>query len=167
MIRLGSLLLFMASIGFVSVTEALYADDVMKNDLRIVIAIDRSAGFKNPEVTTPMDHYRFTVLKDGSWEFKPLKGESRNGELGAEDLDQWVKDIEDGGLYRVESNPELGALDESYMDITVQTWEKKTQVRIRLSEELSQAIEKHIERFTLRSSIANLPESSSSLGARH
>jgi predicted DNA binding CopG/RHH family protein len=43
-----------------------------------------------------------------------------------------------------ESDPELGARDESYMDLTVQTRDKKTRVRIRLSETLSQAIEKNI-----------------------
>ena len=134
MIRLAPLLMFMASIGLVSVTSA--AD--------IVIAIDRSAGFTNSELTKPMDHYRFTVVKDGSWELKPLKGESRKGTLGAEDLDKWLEAIEEGGLDTVESDPMLGALDEPYMDITVQTRNKKTRVRIRLSEKLSQAIEKKI-----------------------
>jgi len=143
MIRLGSLLVLMASIGFVSVTEVPNADDVKTKDDGIVIAIDRSAGFTNPELTKPIDHYRFTVIKDGSWEFKPQKGESKKGKLGAEDLNKWLKAIEDGGLDKVESNPMLGALDEPYMDITVQT-KKKTQVRIRLSEKLSQAIEKKI-----------------------
>ena len=38
----------------------------------------------------------------------------------------------------------LGAHDEPYMDITVQTKDKKTRVRIGLSEKLSQAIEKKI-----------------------
>ena len=44
----------------------------------------------------------------------------------------------------MKSNPKLGAADEPYMDITVQTKGKKTQVRIRLEEKLSQAIEKKI-----------------------
>ena len=140
MIRLASLLLFMASI-------ALYADDVMENDPRIVIDVHRSAGFKNPERIQPMEHYQFTVLKDSSrefsWELDPLKGESRKGTLSAEELDDWLRDIVEDGLYEVQSNPELGARDEPYMEITVQTW-KKTKVRIRVSEELSQAIEKDI-----------------------
>jgi len=139
MIRLGSLLVLMASIGFVSVTDAAYTDD-----LGIVIAIDRSAGFRNPELTKPMDYYRFTVVKDGIWELEPLKGESRKGKLSAEDLDEWLEAIEDGGLDEVESDPMLGAADEPYMDITVRINGKKTQVRIRLSEELSQMIEKKI-----------------------
>lgn len=144
MIRLRSLLALMASIGFVSVTDAVYADDVKKNDDGIVIAIDRSAGNKDPELTKPIDYYRFTVVKDGSWEFKPLKGESKKGKLGAEDLNKWLEAIEDGGLDTVKSNPSLGALDESYMDVTVQTKDEKTRVRILLSEKLSQAIEKKI-----------------------
>jgi hypothetical protein len=144
MIRLGSLLVFVASIGFVSVTEAPYADDAMKNDECIVIAIYRSAGFTSAERTQPIHHYRFTVVNDGSWELTPLKGEAQKGKLGADDLEKWVKDIEDGGLSKVESNPMLGALDEPYMDITVNTREKKTRVRIPLAEKLSQAIEKKI-----------------------
>ncbi|HUP62636.1 MAG TPA: hypothetical protein VNA69_19700 [Thermoanaerobaculia bacterium] len=138
MIRLGSLLVLMASIGFVSVTDAVYADDV-----GIVIAIHRSAGFRDPELTKPMDYYQFTVVKDGNWELKPLKGESRKGKLDAEDLDEWLEAIEDG-LDEVESDPMLGALDEPYMDITVRINARKTQVRIRLSEELSQTIETKI-----------------------
>ena len=46
MIRLAPLLLLMASM-------ALYADDVMENDPRIVIDIYRSGGFKNPEKIQP------------------------------------------------------------------------------------------------------------------
>ncbi len=144
MIRLGSLLVLIASIGFVSVTDAAYADDVKKNDDGIVMAIDRSAGNKDPDFTEPIDYYRFTVVKDGSWQFKPLKGESRKGKLGAEDLNKWLEAIEDGGLHTVKSNPSLGALDESYMDVTVQTKYEKTRVRILLLEKLSQAIEKKI-----------------------
>lgn len=139
MIRLGSLLVFLASIGF-SVTAAPYADDGQNG---IVIAIDRSAGFTNPERARPMDHYRFTVAQDGSWDFKPLKGEPRKGELGAEGLSQWLEAIEDG-LDTVVSNPMLGALDEPYLEIAVQTRDKKTRVRISVSEKLSQAIEKRI-----------------------
>ena len=130
MIRLGSLLLLIASIGFAASADR----------IDFVIAIDRSAGMKNDK---PMDHYRFTVVKDGSWELDPLKGESRKGTLAAEDLDEWIEAIEDG-LDEVESNPELGALDESFMDITVQTRNRKSRVRIRTSEELSQAIEEKI-----------------------
>jgi hypothetical protein len=141
MIHLASLLIVMASMGS-PVEETLYADDV-KNDAGIVIAIYRSAGNKNPERITPIDYYQFTVIMDGKWEFKPLKGESRKGRLDAEDLDKWLKAIE-ADLDEVESNPMLGALDESYMDITLQTRRVNTRVRIRLSEKLSQAIENEI-----------------------
>lgn len=133
-----SLLVFIASISFISITDAAYPDD-----MRNVIAIDRSAGFTNPERAKPMDHYRFTVGEDGRWELDPVKGESRKGTLDAEDLDKWLEAIEDG-LDEVESNPMLGALDEPFMDITVQTRNRKTHVRIGLSEKLSQAIEKKI-----------------------
>jgi len=140
MFRLGSLLLLMGSMGFV--TEPARPHYVMNKNDAFVIAVDRSAGFKGH--AEPIDYYRFTVDAKGNWEFKPLKGEARMGKLGAEDLDKWVRDIEDGGLYTVESNPDLGARDESYMDITVNTRGKKTQVRIPLTDKLSQAIEKKI-----------------------
>ena len=143
MIRLGSLLVFVASMGFVSVTDSAYADDVKKDDA-FVIAIERGAGLTAPNRTRPIDHYRFTVAKDGSWDFKPQRGESKKGKLGADDLSKWVKDIEDGELGKIKSNPRLGAADEPYMDITVPSKGKKTQVRIRLEEKLSQAMEKKI-----------------------
>src|SRR4051794_26884965 len=144
MFRLGSLLLFVGSMGFVPVTESASPHYVNNNDEAFVIAVERSAGFTNPAQAKAIDHYRFTVAKNGNWEFKPQNAEARKGKLGADDFNRWVKDIEDGGLYEVESNPELGALDEPYMDITVNIKEKKTQVRIRLAEKLSQAIEKKI-----------------------
>jgi hypothetical protein len=92
---------------------------------------------------------RFTVAKDGSWEFKPQGGASKKGKLSAEVLNKWVKEIEDAGLYRVKSDPLLGDtaesyLDRSFMDITVQAKGKKAQVRILLGEKVSQAIEKKI-----------------------
>jgi len=139
MTRLVALLVFLASIGFVSAAQAADTDDA-----NLVIAIDRSAGFTSAERARPIDHYRFTVVKDGGWVFKPVKGESRKGKLGAEDLKRWLEAIEDGGLYTVESNLMLGALDEPYMDITVRTGNRKTRVRIRLSETLSKAVEKKI-----------------------
>ena len=115
---------------------------VMNGDDAFVIAIQRGAGFIFR--AKAIDYYRFTVAENGNWEFTPLKGGAKTGKLGADDLEKWVKDIEDGGLYTVDSNPDLGALDEPYMDITVNTNEKKTRVRIRLAEKLSQAIEKKI-----------------------
>jgi hypothetical protein len=131
MFRLGSLLLLLGSM-FVPMTS--------KNDA-FVIAVDRSAGMRGGKA---IDHYRFKVDEKGNWEFTPLKGEARMGKLGADELDKWIRDIEDGGLYTVRSNPDLGALDESFMDITVNTGEKKTRVRIPLADRLSRAIEKKI-----------------------
>lgn len=86
---------------------------------------------------------RFTVAEDGSWEFKPPSGESRKGKLGANDLDEWVKEIEDGGLYTVKSGPHRG-YEEGSMVITIQARDKKTRVRIPLKAGLSQAIERKI-----------------------
>ena len=62
----------------------------------------------------------------------------------ADDLNQWVKTIEDGGLYKVKSDPLLPAKDADFMTITVQAKDKKTRVVIPLGEKLSQAIEKKI-----------------------
>jgi hypothetical protein len=86
---------------------------------------------------------RFTVAKDGSWEFKPPSGESKKGKLSANDLDKWVKEIEDGGLYTVKSGPHRGSAEGS-MVITIQAKDKKTRVRIPLKANLSQAIERKI-----------------------
>lgn len=145
MIRLASLLTLMISMGSVRVTGSAQAGDEKKNDDGLVIAIERGAGLTPPDRTRPIDHYRFSVAKDGSWEFKPTqKGETKKGKLGADDVNKWVKDIEAGGLHKLKSNPRLGAADESYMDITVRTKDKRTQVRILLEEKLAQAIEKKI-----------------------
>lgn len=144
MIRPGSLLLLLllGSMGFVAVAESAGPHYVTNKNDAFVIAVDRSAGFRAE--AEAIDYYRFTVAGNGDWEFTPLKGEAKKGKLGADDLDKWVRDIEDGGLYTVESNPELGSRDEAYMDITVNIMLKKTQVRIQLAEKLSQAIEKKI-----------------------
>ena len=120
---------------------ALAADKTEADDA-FVIVIARSGGFVAPD--GPITHYRFTVAKDGSWEFKPQEGESRKGKLSADDLEQWVKTIEDGGLYKVKSDPLLGAKDAAFMAITVRAKGKKARVTIPLEEKLSQAIEKKI-----------------------
>jgi hypothetical protein len=120
---------------------ALAADKTEADDA-LVIAIERSAGFVAPD--GPITHYRFTVAKDGSWEFKPQDGESKKGKLSADDLNQWVKAIEDGGLSKVKSDPLLPAKDADFMIITVQAKGKETRVTIPLGEKLSQAIEKKI-----------------------
>src|SRR5258708_3259615 len=51
---------------------------------------------------------RFTVAKDRSWEFKPQGAASKKGKLSAKDLNRWVTEIEDAGLYTVKSDPLLG-----------------------------------------------------------
>lgn len=134
MLHLGSLLLLVGSMGFVPVTA--------NNNDAFVIDVFRSGG--NGPQTKAIDHYSFTVAKNGNWEFRPPKHEGKAGKLGADELNRWIKEMEDGGLYEVESNPHLGALDEPYMEITVNAKGKKTQVRISLAETLSQVIEKKI-----------------------
>jgi hypothetical protein len=119
------------------------AEDKAKADDAFVIAIDRSAG-SDVAPDGPISHYRFTVAKDGSWEFKPREGKSKKGKLSADDLNQWVKTIEDGGLHKVKSDPLLPAKDADFMIITVQAKDKKTRVTIPLGQKLSQAIEKKI-----------------------
>jgi hypothetical protein len=122
--------------------RALAADKTEVDDA-YVIAIQRSNGF-DVAPCKPTSHYRFTVARDGSWEFMPLKGESKKGKLNAADLNKWVKEIENGGLYKVKSDPLLGAKDAPFMDITVQVKGMTTRVVIELEDRLSQAIEKKI-----------------------
>ena len=151
MVHLGSLMLLVGSI-IVPVREparplcTMHIDDpvLIQRPMYIDLAfvIQRSAGFKAH--AKAFDSYEFTVRKNGNWEFTAPNCRTKRGKLDAHDLDEWVKDIEDGGLYEVESNPELGALDEAYMDIAVNTWPKETRVRVHLAEPLSQAIEKKI-----------------------
>src|SRR5262249_61203145 len=118
------------------------ADDPKRGDDAIVSVIERGGGFVDPG-KDPSAHYQFTVAKEGSWEFKPLKG-SKKGKLKADDLKKWVKEIEDGGLAKLKSNPSLGAADESYMDITLLVNDKKEQKRIPLEEKLAQALDKKV-----------------------
>ena len=151
MVNLGSLLLLVGSI-IVPITQPARPLCAMNIDNPVLIqrpmyidlafVIHRSAGLKIP--AKAFDYYEFTVRKNGNWEFTAPNCKTKRGKLDADDLDEWVKDIEDGGLYEVESNPELGALDEAYMDIAINTWPKETRVRIHLAEKLSQRIEKRI-----------------------
>ena len=131
----------LAGIGLFLAVPALAADKTEADDT-FLIAVARSGGFVAPD--GPITHYHFTVAKDGSWEFKPQDGESKKGKLSADDLNQWVKAIEDGGLYKVKSDPLLGAKDAAFMAISVQAKGKKARVTIPLEEKLSQAIEKKI-----------------------
>src|SRR5262245_26052264 len=142
MIRLGLLLVLAGATGVNPLPSAASADDPKKGDDAVVIVIERGGGFVDP-AKDPLAHYQFTVAKDGSWEFKPLKG-SKKGKLKADDLKKWVKEIEDGGLAKLKSNPSLGAADESYMDITLHVNGKKERKRIRLEENLAQALDKKV-----------------------
>ena len=117
-------------------------DDEPKGPVTI-IAIQRGGGFVDP-AKDPLAYYDFTVARDGSWELKPLKGESKKGKLGADGVKKWLKEIKDGGFDKLKSNPSLGAADESYMDITLQAEDKKERKRIPLQETLAQGLEKKI-----------------------
>jgi hypothetical protein len=108
-----------------------------------ILVIERGGGLVDP-AKNPFAHYGFTVAKDGAWELKALRGESRKGKLGADAVARWVKEIEDGGFHKLKSNPSLGAADEPYMEITLQVRGKKEKKRIPLQEKLAQAIEKKV-----------------------
>jgi hypothetical protein len=110
----------------------------VKADDAMVLAFERSYGGDGADVD------KFTVAKDGRWKFTPQSGEGKTGKLSVADLNQWVKDIENGGLHKVKSNPNLGGTDESFLDITLQINNKKTRVRISMREKLAQSIDKKI-----------------------
>lgn len=142
MLRLGSLLLLVGSIGLFPVTASAHHHDAKNEDL--VIAVDRNPGFVSADSVKTMDLYRFTIARNGDWEFKPSKGEAKKGKLAADDLTKWVQDVEEAGLYGVPSNPELGARDEPFLEITVDTWGRKAKIRMRPAEKVAKAIEKKI-----------------------
>jgi len=162
MIRVGLLLTLAGSMGLLSLPSGAHAGDP-KKAAAAVIAIERGGGFVDPD-QSPFAHYWFTMAKDGAWELKPLRGESRRGKLGTDAVRKWVKEIEDGGFHKLKSNPSLGAADEPYMDITLQVEGKKEQKRIRLEEKLAQAIEKKAFELAKVGKQAARRGSSSSLG---
>lgn len=141
MIRVRFLLVLVSAMGVLSLPSVAAAEGPKKAGAA-VIAIQRGGGFVDP-ARSPYAHYWFTVAKDGAWELKPLKGDSRKGKLGT-DVNKWAKEIKDGGFDELKSNPALGAADESCMDITIQVNGKKEQKRIPLQEKLAQAIEKKV-----------------------
>jgi hypothetical protein len=142
MIRVGLLLVLVGSIGLLSLPSVAPGGGP-KKAVAAVIALQRGGGFVDP-AKSPLAYYWFTVAKDGAWELKPLKGETKKGKLGTADVNKWVKEIEDGGFHKLKSNPALGAADEPYMDITIQAEGKKEQRRIPLGAKLAQAIEKKV-----------------------
>jgi hypothetical protein len=143
MTRARLLLVLMGSVGLIYGPGVAPAGGPKKGDDAAVIAIERGGGLVDP-AKSPLAYYWFTVAKNGAWQFKPLKGDTRKGKLGADDVARWVKEIEDGGFAKLKSNPALGAADESYMDITVRARDRKEQKRIRLEEKLAQALEKKV-----------------------
>ena len=116
--------------------------DKPKAEDAFVLAIGRFSGGDGS------DFYQFTLARDGCWEFKPQGVQPLKGRLSADDLNKWVKEIECGGLYTVKSNPDLWGEDVAFMDITVQTKDSKTRVRIPLQAKLAQAIDKKIVELT-------------------
>jgi hypothetical protein len=138
MIRIA-ILLVLASLPMLS--DGAAAGGAKKGDA--ILAIQRGGGFVNPDAN-PFAHYSFSVAKDGAWELKPLKGPSKKGKLGADEIGKWLKAIEDAGFRTMKSNPALGAADEPYMDITVQLNDTRVQKRIRLEAALAQALDKKI-----------------------
>jgi hypothetical protein len=142
MIRGRFLLALAGSASLAFAPGAAPADEPKKAEAAVIV-IERGGGLVDPD-KSPLAHYRFTVAKDGAWELKPLRGETRKGKLKAADVDKWVKEIDSGGLGKLKSNPSLGAADEPYMDITIRGKDKKEQKRIPLEEKLAQAIEKKV-----------------------
>jgi hypothetical protein len=143
MIRIGNLMTFVSLMLLSYVATAASADERAKRDDALVLTVERSGGFVNPE-QNPFANYRFTVARDGAWELKPGRGTSKKGKLETDAVTKWLKDIEDKGFAKLESNPALGAADESYMDITIQAKDKKQQKRIPLEEKVAQAIDKKV-----------------------
>ena len=50
--------------------------------------------------------YRLTVAADGAWEYRGqrrARARIKRGKLSADELNKWVKDIEDGGFLKHES----------------------------------------------------------------
>src|SRR5262245_55357761 len=101
MIRVGVLLVLVGSMGFLSHPSVASAE-VPKKAPAAVLAIQRGGGFVDP-ARSPLAYYWFTVAKNGAWEFKPLKGETKKGTLAPDDVNRWAKEIKDGGFDRLKS----------------------------------------------------------------
>src|SRR5262245_35411720 len=142
MFRVEFVLVLAGVTGLLCRFGAASAEGPKKADAAVIV-IERGGGFVDP-ARSPLAHYWFTVAKDGTWELKPLQGDSKKGKLGADDVSKWVKTIKDGGFDQLKSNPALGAADEPYMDITLRVNDKKERKRIPLDEKLAQGIEKKI-----------------------
>jgi hypothetical protein len=135
MIRDG-LLFWLGSIVLVPAANSGYADDAKKAGGAFVIAIRVQPG-RAPG-------YGFTVARDGSWEFRPVNGTAKQGQLTADDLNQWLRAVEKGGFDKLISNPKLGRACEPYMDIAIRAKNRTVKKRAPLLEKLAQAIHKKI-----------------------
>ena len=115
-----------------------------------VLKIVRGGGLPPPNAPqAEVEHYSFTLAEDGTWEWRFgvfQKRGVKSGTLKADEVPRWIKEIEKGGFHQLESNPELGNADESFIDITILTKDRQTQKRISFGEKLAKAIhEKVIE----------------------
>ena len=112
------------------------------------LKIVRGGGLPPPNApNAEFEHYVFTAGKDGKWEFRYGVFEKRgikSGPIGTAELKRWIKDIEHDGFHRLESNPNLGAADEGYLDVTILSEGKQFQKRINMGENLSHSIHKRV-----------------------
>jgi hypothetical protein len=114
-----------------------------RSDNAFAIAVERSGGMVLSN--DPFRAYRFTMTRDGSWEFTSrMKGEHKEGKVGADLVDQWIAEVKEGGFDRLKSNPKLGQTDGPYMEITLETRGSKQRKRIAVVEPLSKAIDKKV-----------------------
>lgn len=136
------------SVAFLLIGDRVNVAGEKKADDAIALEIVRGGGLPPPDApNAELAHWRFTVAKDGSWEFRfgaSGKGGVKKGKLGADELQRWIRDIEDGGFHKLKSNPRLGGADESFMDISLRTKGEKTQKRIGMGERLPQTIHKKV-----------------------
>jgi hypothetical protein len=138
----------MGSVGLVPIIAGRANGADLKKADAYALEIVRGGGLIPPGApNAELSHWRFTVAKDGSWEFRFGvfgKGGVKKGKLSADELRRWIKDIEDGGFHKLVSNPRLGGADDSYMDISIRVKEEKTRKRISFAEKLSQAVHKRV-----------------------
>lgn len=112
------------------------------------LTIVRGGGLPPPNAPdAEFEHYTFTVAEDGSWEWRfgiHNKHGAKRGTLRTDELKQWIKEIEDGGFPELESNPDLGKADESFVDIKIQSQGEKSQKRISFSESLAKSVHQSV-----------------------
>lgn len=128
------------------------AADTKKAIDTYTLVIMRGGGLPPPNAPhAEFEHYSFTVAMDGGWEFRSGifgKRGFKKGKLNADELQRWIKDIEDRGFHKLKSNPNLGGADESFIDITIRSRGEKTQKRIGIEENLFKAVTKKVIELT-------------------